>query len=168
MSQNLQNLQEPTPKICKCQETPCVLQERCDTKNIVYQATVTQNGKTESYVGLCSTPFYLRYRNHVKSFTNQTYSTETKLSIFIWILKRQNIRYTLSWKIIDRGKPFCPLTNECQLCLKEKFSIIFKPEMCTLNSRDEISSHCLHKRHSLLMRTKWRKFSNYCYMFLYM
>ena len=142
-------------KICKCKETPCVLTEGCDSKNIVYQATLTQeNGQVDTYVGLSSTPFWQRYANHKTSFKNLNHAHETTLSSFVWELKAKNINFTISWKIIDRGKPYNPVSGDCQLCLKEKHIILFKPEISTLNSRNELGNNCRHKPHSLLMRIK--------------
>ena len=140
---------------CKCGQNPCILTDGCDSKNIIYQATLTQdNGKVDTYVGLCSTPFWQRYANHKTSFSNQKHRNETTLSSFIWDLKEKNINFTLKWRVIDRGKPYNPVSGDCQLCLKEKFIIIFKPEISTLNSRNELGSNCRHKPHSLLMRVK--------------
>ena len=60
-----QNFPAAEPSDCNCGERPCVLPEGCSAKNIVYQATVTQNdGQIETYVGLPSTPFWQRYANH--------------------------------------------------------------------------------------------------------
>ena len=51
-----QVIQDQAPPDCHCNQVPCVLEEGCDTKNIVYQALVTQtNGKVDTYVGLTST-----------------------------------------------------------------------------------------------------------------
>ena len=33
----------------------------------------------------------------------------------------------LKWRIIDRGEKFNPSTRKCNLCLKEKYHIIFQP-----------------------------------------
>ena len=152
---NLQNLQDTTEKICKCGEEPCVLEDGCGSKNIVYQATVTQNsGKVDTYVGLSSTPFFMRYKNHQKSFRHEKYKNETRLSSFVWELKSQNINFEISWKVIDRGKTYCPVMRECQLCLKEKYVIIFKPEISSLNKRSELASNCQHKQLSLLANLK--------------
>ena len=60
------------------------------------------------------------------------------------------------WKIIDRGTPFSPVTNMCNLCLKEKFHILFSKDLPLLNSRSEIYSHCRHKQ-SVLLIPKSRK-----------
>ena len=48
-------------------------------------------------------------------------------------------------------KPF-----EDDLCIKEKFHILFSPESATINSRDEVYSACRHK-HSLLLIPRERK-----------
>ena len=112
------------------------------------------NGKIETYVGLSAPKFYMRYKNHRYSFTNQNYSHATTLSTHVWDLKNQNINYKLKWKIIDRGKPYCSNSRVCFLCLKEKYHIIFKPEESTLNKRNELGSRCPHKQHSLLRRIK--------------
>ena len=150
INKKLHNENDPPLPECKCGENPCILQEGCHSENIVYQATLTEeNGQKHTYVGLCSPPFYTRFRNHRKSFNNRNYSTETELSKCVWNLKDRNVRYDLSWKIVDRGKPYDPHSKSCQLCLKEKYIIIFKPEYSTLNTRDEIASTCRHRTHSL-------------------
>ena len=110
--------------------------------------------KIRMWVYVVPPPFYTRFRNHRKSFKNRNYSTETELSKCVWNLKDRNVRYDLSWKIVDRGKPYDPHSKSCQLCLKEKYIIIFKPEYSTLNTRDEIASTCRHRTHSLLKNVK--------------
>ena len=50
----------------------------------------------------------------------------------------------------DRGAPFTPVTGRCNLCTKEKFYILRKPEMASLNSRQEVGNHCRHIAMSLL------------------
>ena len=126
------------------------MHEKFTIKCFKPQATVTKNnGQFETYVGLSSTPFWQRYANHKKSFSKPQYCHETTLSTFIWELKAKNINFTISWKIVDS-----PVSGECQLCLKEKYVIIFKPEASTLNSRNELANTCRHKSKSLLMRTK--------------
>ena len=53
---------------------------------MVYQATVTTDGATESYVGL-ATNFKERYWNHKSSFRLRNKRNETELSKYIWTLK---------------------------------------------------------------------------------
>ena len=108
--------------------------------------TDTKTDKRENYIGLTADTFKIRIGNHKKSFNHEQYKTESELSKHIWKLKEDNIGYKITWKIIDRGKSFNPVTKICQLCTKEKYYLIFKPEMCSLNSRNELGAHCRHKR----------------------
>ena len=47
---------------------------------------------------------------------------------------------------------FNPITGKCQLCIREKFTIVLKPELATLNLRHEIFSSCRHKDGKLLSK----------------
>ena len=137
----------------------CPLQGRCLTKNNVYQATVVETTvdnleKVETYVGVCATTWKERYRNHVKSFNNPSYKGDTILSSHIWELKARGSTYTIAWKVIDRGAPFTPVTNQCMLCTKEKFYILRKPKMASLNKRQEVGTHCRHVAMSLLSKVE--------------
>ena len=145
--------QQP-PKMCNCTgaQANCPLDNRCLEQGIIYQATVTQpnSNMKDTYVGLTADPFKMRYNNHKKSFKHEKYSTETTLSQHLWTLKRENSQFDISWKIIDRGKSYSPTSKVCQLCTKEKYIIIFNPEISSLNSRNEIGSKCGHKARLLL------------------
>ena len=58
--------------------------------------------------------------------------------------------FEIKWKIIDRGKRFNPSTRKCNLCLKEKYHIIFQPSSASLNKRSELFSTCRHRLQQLL------------------
>ena len=150
-----QNQPKPATRKCSCpKNTVCPLDGECLEKNIVYQATVSSSdGATEKYIGLTAPPFKKRFGNHNKSFKNEKYAHETTLSSYIWKLKEKNVDFTIKWKLMARAKPFSPITNLCNLCTKEKYLIIFHPELATLNSRNEINSHCRHKTSMLLDKT---------------
>ena len=145
----------PFKKNCNCRtKNDCPLDGQCLASNLIYQATVSQeNGKTENYVGLTSNPFKTRLANHKKSFKHEKYSHETTLSQHIWKLNKSGIKFTLKWKMLNRAGTFSPVTNVCQLCTREKYLIIFKPEMASLNSRNEIASICRHKQKMLFDKT---------------
>ena len=82
------------------------------------------------------------------------YKGETILSTHIWAVKDRGSTYNISWRILDRGTPFTPVTKVCMLCTKEKFYIIRRPEFASLNSRQEVGNHCLHKAMSLLSKVE--------------
>ena len=149
---------EPSVKVktCNCQKkAECPLENKClDDRGVVYQATVTQDdGKIDLYLG-ASHNFKERYGNHKKSFKNSAYKSETELSTFIWKLKSENISYNIKWRVIDRAKIFNPVTKTCNLCTLEKYYLIHKPELGTLNKRDELGTHCRHGKGLLLSSLK--------------
>ena len=150
------NRKERPLKNCNCREdTSCPLEGKCLDKNVVYKATVTQqDGTQNNYVGLASTEFKARFAVHKTSFKDSE-KCQTSLSKHIHELKSQNIDHSVTWKTIDRGAPFSPVSNVCNLCTKEKYQILFS-KTPLLNSRNEIYSHCRHKQ-SVLLIPKVRK-----------
>ena len=56
----------------------------------------------------------------------------------------------ISWKVIDRGTPYTPVTGQCMLCTKEKFYILRRPDLASLNKRQEVRAHCRHIAMSLI------------------
>ena len=150
------NTTENPLKNCNCRkDTLCPLQGRCLDKNVVYNATVTQQDETQNnYVGLASTEFKARLAVHKTSFKDSE-KCQTSLSKHIYELKIKNVEHNVTWKVIDQGAPFSPVSNVCNLCTKEKYQILFS-KIPLLNSRNEIYSHCRHKQ-SVLLVPKPRK-----------
>ena len=101
---------------------------KCLNKNIIYNAIVTNNNEVNNYIGLCSTNFKSRLSVHKQSFKNPTIN-QTSLSKHIIKLQREKAEYTIDWKIIDRGRTYSPVSNVCQLCIKEAYYIIFNSEL---------------------------------------
>ena len=134
-------------KNCNCRKNKtCPLDGQCQTKSIIHQATVTRhdNNKEETYVGLTENTFKTRYDGHTCSFRDKSKRYSTALSNYIWTLIDSNTDYTIRWKIVDRGRAYSPSTKICNLCLKEKYIIICKPQMASLNSRNELKTECRH------------------------
>ena len=101
----------------------------------------------------CGPEFKKRWANHKKSFTHEKYEKETELSKHIWDLKRKQADYDIKWKILEKSKTFNPVTGICSLCTAEKFNIIYKSELGSLNKRNEVRNHCRHKAGLLLDKT---------------
>ena len=116
-------------------QTYSTVDNKCQTSSLIYQATVTRhdNNKDETYIGLTDNTFKTRYNGHTNSFRHSNYRNSTALSNYIWMLKDKKISYSLKWKIIDRGRAYKPSGKNCSLCDLEKFHIIFKPELASLN-----------------------------------
>ena len=150
---NKDNNTESKTNNCNCRiKEACPVNQKCQTSSLIYQATVTRhdNNKEESYIGLTDNTFKTRYNGHTSSFRNEQYRNATTLSNYIWTLKDKNINYSLKWKIIDRGRAYQPSGKNCGLCDLEKFYIISRPELASLNQRNELATSCRHRKKHLL------------------
>ena len=118
----------------------------CLLKGVVYQATVTNTrGDIETYVGVAKN-FKQRYSKHKASLKKQTSENSTTLSTYYWSEKNAGRGPSIKWDILEKNIPtFNPVYRNCRLCVREKFYIAFHPGKATLNSRNEIFSHCRHK-----------------------
>lgn len=138
-------------KKCNCRKsTTCPMEGLCQSQTIIYQAEITTATTKETYIGLCDTTFKLRYRNHTCSFKNKRYKHATELSKYIWKLKDKNIGYTIKWHKIKQAQSYSNICEKCNLCRWEKYFIICKPELSTLNNRNELVSSCRHSKKFLL------------------
>lgn len=85
---------------CNCRKKEaCPLQNNCMSKDIVYKATISTSNinDTKHYIGMTSSTFKERYRNHIKSFNHKKYSNETELSKHVWQLKQNNIDFGIDY-----------------------------------------------------------------------
>ena len=101
--------------------------------------------RTKHYIGMTSSTFKERYRNHIKSFTHKKYSNETELSKHIWHLKQNKTDFTIKWSIMKKSISYTGGSKRCNLCLEEKLNILKEKDNCLLNKRSEIISACQHK-----------------------
>ena len=105
---------------------------------------------------MTSTEFKARLGTQTQTFKDQEVS-QTSLSKHIHLLKEKNIDFEVTWNIIDRGRPFTPVSNVCNLCDSEKFHILFHPELSDLNSKSEFYSHCRHIKSKLLVKKQIKR-----------
>ena len=130
---------------------PCPLGGKCLTPSIIYKAEVKdQNSVTETYTGLTSRRFKDRFYEHRGSINHGDSDHSTTQSSHIWNLKDANKNFEVSWEILDRAQPFNPVNKKCNLCIKEKYFIIFQPQGSSLNQRNELFSTCRHRKKELL------------------
>ena len=127
------------------------------TPGVIYKAEVTATEEQpapalpittkETYTGLSKPPFKERFRGHTHDMKHEDVdgTKGTTLSKHVWSLKRAGIPFTISWSIQARGDGYNPSSKQCRLCLLEKWHILFKPEVATLNKRLEVFSNCRHK-----------------------
>ena len=135
---------------CNCRKKDqCPLDGKCLAQNVVYLATVTAQTSSDSYVGL-ATNFKESYRNHTASFRHESKRNKTELSKHIWTLNDDNKPFTIKWRVLKQCKPYNSISNKCNLCLFEKYVIICKKNLCSLNKRNELASSCSHRTRHLL------------------
>ena len=96
-----QSQTETNNKKCNCRKKDqCPLDGKCLIQNGVYQATVTTQTSSESYVGL-ATNFKDRYRNHTASFRHESRRNKTELSKHIWKLRDTNNLLVSSGELLN-------------------------------------------------------------------
>ena len=133
---------------CNCRESnkpACPMPGKCNQNGVVYQTTVNSDGgKTNTYVGLAKN-FKQRWGKHKKTLENIEADGQTKMSRYYWQEKSEGRNPKISWKYLETNVPtFNPVTGKCRLCLREKFNIVLKPNLATLNQRQEVFAHCRH------------------------
>ena len=137
---------------CNCKKNRiCPLDKNCEQqKNVVYQATVTSDkpgnkrkGMIHTYIGLAS-DMKLRIANHEQTFRKKDLRNTTELSKHIWDLSDEKIGYAIKWRILGKATPYSNVTKRCNLCLLEKWYIICKKDMASLNKKNELVSRCPH------------------------
>ena len=155
---NLWAEEDQEERLCSCPKTKiCPLDGKCLSKNVIYEATVTQqNNKTNRYTGICSTDFKARLAAHKHTIKDGS-QNQTSYSKFVRNLEQKKIKHTVTWRILARGGIYSPMTEKCSLCIKEKFFIMFRPESADINSKDEIFSSCRHKKMKLLIPKERKK-----------
>ena len=134
----------------------CPMDGNCNEWNIMYQAEVTTSPSKQTYIGLCDTSFKSRYRNHTCSFRNERYRNSTELSKYVWGLKDKKTDYQIRWRSIRHARSYSNVTKKCNLCLWEKYYIICRPNMATLNNRNELVSIKLQTCKEI--SSKWRDY----------
>ena len=136
---------------CNCQnKATCPLDQNCQAASLVYEATLESNDTEKKYIGLCETTFKKRFGTHKLSLNNENYKNSTTLSKAFWKIKEKNENPTVRWRIMCHKRAYTPETNNCSLCLQEKFEIATFPGRNLLNKRTEIIAKCRHRRKFLL------------------
>ena len=149
--------EEVTPP-CVCTRYQCEVQGKCEEKGLIYQCEVRTNqenqaGTSETYIGLTENSFKDRLTKHRKNINTEGYH-KNSFSNYIWDLKRRNINFELSWRIVAKSKPYSPATKTCQLCIQEICYILFRRNMSSLNKKNEFFGYCLHKS-KFLLQNQW-------------
>ena len=95
-------------------------------------------------IGLSKSTFKTRFANHTASYNNPSKGLNTGLSKHIWHLKDTKTNFKITWKILKPATQYNLTSNRCNLCLWEKYFIICKSALATLNKRNELITSCRH------------------------
>ena len=82
------------------------------------------------------------------------------MSIHVHKLKAKNIEPEIKFKILRHAQAYSAENKKCHLCIAEKYFILCKPELCTLNKRNELTNYCMHRESVLLAPKKRRQRQN--------
>ena len=136
---------------CNCRDkTKCPVKGKCNTKAVIYKATVHYNNTTAEYIGSTETTFKTRYNNHTNSFRNAKKISATTLSAFVW-KKKLNPQPKIDWKILKVCHVYKPGNLSCDLCISEKLAIIKNlTNTKSLNKRTDIGNKCPHRKKHFL------------------
>ena len=116
------------------------------TLGVIYQAQVDIHDKQqEFYVGLAK-DFKQRWRKHRDSLKYEDFDSHTRLSRFVWQKRGEGSNPKVKWRILENNvRDFNPITGVCRLCKREKYRIVLKLSLATLNRRTELFAPCRHK-----------------------
>ena len=139
--------------MCNCRKKEDYpLNGECMVDEVVYQATVTTETTQQKHTSASQRTTSRQGMGTIRSvsFSHEKRKSETELSKHIWQLKGENKEFKVTWKILAKAKPYTNITKRCDLCNTEKFFLICRPHMATLNKRNELISTCRHRRKFIL------------------
>ena len=139
---------QPDPK-CNCRAaSACPVEGKCQTKNVIYRASVTANNTEKHYVGSTSRSFKRRYYEHKASFPSDVKIIKprncTALANYIWNLHKERKQYDVKWEILHTATTSNNPLKLCQLCNLERLEIAKAERIKSLNRRNELVTKCPH------------------------
>ena len=90
-----------------------------------------------------------QYTQHYEPPTTNILKSRQR-SKHICTLKENNINHFISWHIPSSRSHYNSANKRYNLCLKERLLIISRPELSSLNKRNELMSSCRHRNKTLL------------------
>ena len=101
--------------------------------------------------GVVSISCVINFLDVAFSLNRSTYQPFTKPNTPLQYIHRERNHPPITIENIPAGiNKRLSSSKRCNLCLKEKFLIICRPELSTLNKRNELVSSCLHRNKALL------------------
>ena len=80
---------------CNCREKDISpVDGPCQTRSIVYKASVKTDDDVQEYTGRTAVSFKQRFNSHQQMMRDQKYRNSTTLSKYVWSLKDSKVGYT--------------------------------------------------------------------------
>ena len=154
--QKLRGLQQvPDDPLCTCRQQPCPVDRKCTGSDLVYKAEIKNTPENYFYLGSTSCKFTQRFHPHKHSLVHRDSKNGTTLSKKIWQLRDEGHNPEVSFSIVGRAQSAQSCAPRCNLCLKEKLSIITENSPLLLNSRQEIFTRCKHRARWKVSKLIW-------------
>ena len=132
-------------KGCNCRQNPCPLRGECNKSDLVYKASIEGVPEKFFYYGSTSNKFIQRFHKHKKSFSDRNSMHDTVLSQKVWELRDMGLHPSVTFEIHCEAKSALSCAKTCNLCLKEKYVVLYEDSKLMLNSRLETFSRCRHR-----------------------
>ena len=94
--------------------------------------------------------FHLTFQSESSETNELKYQYNCQYISVVYVAVSYFSTQYIKWKILKKAKPYSNTTKRCNLCMEEKYIIMFKPEMASLNQRGGVVTSCLHSRKFLL------------------
>ena len=124
----------------------CPVEGKCQTKNVIYRASVTANNIEKYYVGSTSRRFRRRYYEHKASFPNDVKIIKprncTELANYIWKLHNERKQYDVKWEILHTTTTSKNSLKLCQLCNLERLEIAKAERYKSINRLNDLVTKC--------------------------
>ena len=122
---------------CNCRnQVSCPLEGKCRKSSIVYKACLVSGNAANNYYGCCETEFKAHFFNHNQSFKYRRKSNATELSKAFWQAKDAGKSPHIKCSIVAHTAPYQLGARSCNLCLKEKLTILQANASSTLNKKN--------------------------------
>ena len=95
---------------------------------------------------LTASEFKTRHASHKTSMRHEHYANSTEPSKYIWQLSNRQTRYSLSWTILERARPYSNACKRRNLWIAEAYHILHADKDMALNKRSELVSTCRHQK----------------------
>ena len=116
---------------------------QCDLLDNIYIENIKCENIEFNYIGMSAPPLRYRVATHKQSF--KSCNNQTELSCKIKELDQNNIKYDLTFKLLENKKSYNPEIRKCHLCTAESYHILYSHLENILNSKNEITSKCRHR-----------------------